>query len=200
MYQIFQACKGSTSLCQDSIAVIQCSDGSLLLCVADGAGGMGGGAEASSFICDLLRQNADELVRKRNFREWLSDIDSQLYRNPLTGESSCIIVCLKYGIVQGASVGDSECWNLEWGKDLTENQYRKPLLGSGMADIVCFRERFDGTLLCGSDGLFKYVDRGKIYKTALKSSRPEIDLLELAKKATGYLQDDFSAIVVRENK
>ena len=104
--------------------------------------------------------------------------------------------------VRGASVGDTEAWLITetgW-HDLKAHQRRKPLLGSGAAVPVAFRsEHSGGTLVVGSDGLFKYTPGALIRETALQGTPGEAcgALLELVRLPGGALQDDVGVVVRR---
>jgi serine/threonine protein phosphatase PrpC len=103
--------------------------------------------------------------------------------------------------IAGASVGDSEAWLLEENTDiLTAHQQRKPLIGSGRAAPVPFRrERVSGSLLVGSDGLFKYASEPSI-RAAFHHEAPARvadALMEAVRLPSGALHDDVAAIVVQ---
>jgi len=78
------------------------------------------------------------------------------------------VINTKNNSIVGASVGD-----------LTEHQYRKPLLGSGAAIPI----NLDGTLILGSDGLFKYADFSQISQIT-ESYQPKESILRLFELAT----------------
>ena len=117
------------------------------------------------------------------------------------GQTTAILLVVSAGRVFGASVGDSAAWLLDGSRalDLTENQDRKPLLGSGRAKPAPFGPYdFQGRVLLGSDGLFKYVDIDRIRDIATNlavGSVPDT-LVAAARLPSGGLQDDIAIIVV----
>ena len=107
------------------------------------------------------------------------------------------------GMVQGASVGDSEAWLVSDADDvvLTAGQSRKPLVGSRRCAAVAFGPvPMQGTLVLGSDALFKYCPRERllgIVRSAELEAIPEL-LLRAARLPSGRLQDDFAVLVCRD--
>jgi serine/threonine protein phosphatase PrpC len=165
---------------------------SLVLAVADGAGGTGGGAAAA----ELVMQECEKFD--------LGDCEELLFRCdqlmiPTGGETTAVIAVVDEKGVRGASVGDSGAWLIESAVDLTSGQERKPLIGSGRACPVPFASRFAGTLLVASDGLLKYAAAAKIRELA---SQPDLDqipaqLVDAVRLPSGDLQDDVCVIVCR---
>ena len=173
-------------------------DGGLLLVVADGAGGTSGGAEAAQSVIDAVGELE---ASDTNWVSFLGKLDGQLSADASVGETTAVIAFIRDGYVHGASVGDSEAWLVDEGQVavLTENQRRKPLLGSGLAKPVAFGPlAFVGVLVLGSDGLFKYVDPGKIRRlSAIVPVTEAADaLLQAARLPRGSFQDDISVIVM----
>jgi serine/threonine protein phosphatase PrpC len=173
-------------------------DGGLVLVVADGAGGTSGGAEAAQSVIDAVGELE---ASDTNWVSFLGKLDGQLSADASVGETTAVIAFIRDGYVHGASVGDSEAWLVDEGQvaDLTENQRRKPLLGSGLAKPVAFGPvAFAGVLVLGSDGLFKYVDPGKIRRlSAIVPVTEAADaLLQAARLPSGSFQDDISVIVM----
>jgi hypothetical protein len=105
------------------------------------------------------------------------------------------------GIVRGASVGDCEAWIFGSGKafDLTGSQRRKPMLGSGDAEPVAFYGQFDsGTLVMGTDGLWKYAALSRIGQAVDQSLDDAlVALLDAVRLRGGTLQDDIALAVCR---
>jgi len=175
----------------------------LVVVVADGAGGMRGGAAASdavvSAVASAVLDPAFDVHNVQNWMTVLADVDHKL-ACAMTGETTAVIAVVGPSGILGASAGDTEAWVI--GKtcidDLTAGQ-KKNRLGSGRAAPVSFyRSRLDGTLVLGSDGLFKYVSTEKIAE-AVRGSAPA-DAAErlraLVRMATGRYQDDLGLVVV----
>ena len=113
-----------------------------------------------------------------------------------------MVLAVTHGMICGASVGDSEAWLITPNDchSLTAHQRRKPMLGSGAAMPVSFRVPWTGgTLLLGSDGLFKYAPAGKIREIA-PGGTPEAAceaLIDVVRLPNGRLQDDVAVVVCR---
>ncbi|HEV7558771.1 MAG TPA: hypothetical protein VGO00_25040, partial [Kofleriaceae bacterium] len=117
-----------------------------MVALADGAGGTGNGAAAAQAIVDAVETGAGDWCAL------LEDLDGRLDG----AQATAVIVSVRERIT-GVSVGDSGAWLVRDGDiiDLTEHQRRKPLVGGG-CEPVAFEAPFDGTLVVGSDGLFRY--------------------------------------------
>jgi serine/threonine protein phosphatase PrpC len=105
-------------------------------------------------------------------------------------------------MICGASVGDSEAWLIlaQGCHALTARQRRKPMLGTGAAVPVSFCMPWaEGTLLLGSDGLFKYALADTIGEVA-RGGTPGAAcdaLVDLVRLPSGKLQDDIAVVVCR---
>ena len=188
---------------EDRLA-IEATDQGLLVVVADGAGGTGGGAQAAQAVCDA----AVAAVRKQNTEggSWsarLTEMDLALVKAGHGGLSTAVVAEVLDGQVVGASVGDSCAWLVSLGEvsDLTERQVRKPLLGSGSAEPVAFGPvPLRGRLLVGTDGLFKYASRSRLASLTAEGS-PEVAaaaLVEAVRLKSGQFQDDVGVVVCEE--
>ena len=184
----------------DSLAVVIVGD-AIVVCVADGAGGISGGLDASRIVVQAATTAELSSFRTPNkFEEFLRQLDQTVYSDRDAGETTAIIAMIKNSIVLGASLGDSECWLISENSDyeLTQLQNRKPLLGCGSASPVGFGPiLIDGTLILGSDGLFKYTSLNKIKDCLVMPSVDAKSLINLAKQSTGFLQDDATAVVCK---
>ncbi|MEN8221582.1 MAG: protein phosphatase 2C domain-containing protein [Pseudomonadota bacterium] len=187
----------------DRAAVFQKND-LLIAIVADGAGGMSGASEAADYLVKYVQNKISKGVDSTLCCQMLAEIDNLLYKYPIAGETTGIIAVINTNnnCIVGASVGDSEAYiisNRE-GSHLTEYQYRKPLLGSGTAIPIPFAPMtLDGTLILGSDGLFKYARLSEISQI-IKSYQPKesvLRLFELVRLPSGSFMDDVSVIVVK---
>lgn len=181
---------------QDRAAAFPFADGHLLI-IADGAGGVSGGAAAAQTIVDALR--AVDPARTHDWVEVLRRLDVSLSSAPASGETTAVIAYLTDQEIVGASVGDSGGWMLVgiW-LNLLEDQRRKPLLGTGQAVPVGFGPFPTGErVLLGSDGLFKYVDAERIGQLARGSSLEGAasELVRAARLPSGALQDDVAVVI-----
>jgi serine/threonine protein phosphatase PrpC len=155
--------------------------------LADGAGGTARGARAAERAVAQLAASDD-----------FEAVDAELVT--LGGQATAVAIAIEGATLRGASVGDSEAWLVN-GDDvtvLTERQQRKPLLGDGGLPVP-FSSRFVGTLVVGSDGLFKYVARAHIVAACTAATVDEVAeaLIAAAELPSGGLQDDVSVIVCR---
>lgn len=183
---------------QDKAEVFQIHQ-ELIFVLADGAGGIGGGAEAAQAVIDNLKESVwvdyVSIFRK---------IDNAIAVNPNAGETTAICIKLKDNLLSGVSVGDTEAWLVKKNEVifLTENQFHKPLLGTGMAIPVKFEHIvFSGTLLLASDGLTKYTSVENIISIIRQStdlSECAKDLIELVRYPSGTLPDDTTVILCKQ--
>lgn len=82
----------------------------LVLCVADGAGGISGGAEAATMVMEMVRQWSYQLVSANACVELLRKIDAVIAQDAQAGETTCVLVVATPTEIFGASVGDSGAW------------------------------------------------------------------------------------------
>jgi serine/threonine protein phosphatase PrpC len=189
---------------QDRGAVIERPNG-LLLVVADGAGGLGGGVAAAELVIDLVRRRTvpdGEFVNPLTWYGLLNEADQIVSRHATAGEAAVVVAAVGSDSVCGASVGDSGALLFQEGGEveLTAHQRRKPLLGSGAAVPTAFGPvPFSGTLLVASDGLLKYAPRDAARRIALSGrARAAAEaLIECVRYPSGNLPDDVTAIVCR---
>ncbi len=181
---------------EDRAALFEYAEG-VVAVVADGAGGTGGGAEAAQAVIDAVRRQG-----------WSEQVDGwvellgRLDRSVSPGQTTAVIVALGSRGLVGASVGDSEAWWWSGAAEhaLTRGQRRKPLLGSDEAMPVGFtlEVRGEGTLVLGSDGLWKYVRWERVTEALRHPPKEAVRrLLESVRYPSGALPDDVSVIVVR---
>jgi hypothetical protein len=174
----------------------------LLVGVADGAGGMTGGAAAA----DLVERAAREALRTADpedpsaWERLLLDVDRRIVAAG-AGQTTAVLVAVTPTRWCGASVGDSVAWGLAPDgpiADLTDRQRRKPLLGSGEAVPVGFSAAARGRLLVATDGLAKYAPMGRIAAAAVSAplERVGAELVDLVRLPRGTLQDDVAVVVV----
>jgi serine/threonine protein phosphatase PrpC len=203
MYDVSTYLKQANLKGEDALIVFTSND-SILLCISDGAGGISGGMEASTQVCQYCVEQMeyiDKITDITEFEALLKKLDNKLYHDKNMGEATCVLVQIQDKQIIGASVGDSECWifrdDCEY--ELTMFQRKKPLLGSGNCQPIGFGPfTILGDIIIGSDGLFKYTNIQEIKKRVLSKEYTAKDLGELPTQQTGYLQDDLSIILVRE--
>jgi len=184
----------------DRAEVIEVGDTDVVV-VADGAGGTGGGARAADAVIAATRRRAADLAGgKVDAETFLEQLDVVVSR--LGGETTAIVAVIDPDGVRGASVGDSEAWVVGDREvvALTEHQQRKPLLGSNAAVVTTFAAgALDGTLVLGTDGLFKYARRDAIAQAARTDDleAAPAKLVDEARTRSGGLHDDVAVVVVR---
>jgi serine/threonine protein phosphatase PrpC len=188
---------------EDRVEVFERNDASVVV-VADGAGGVRGGALASKALVETARavtRNASLDVHDTAL--WtvlLKEVDATLAAK-MAGETTGVVVIIGSKGLMGVSAGDSEAWIVTATSvdDLTMGQ-KKARLGSGRALPISFhRPGFDGVLVVGTDGLFRYATAERIVE-ALRGGdveRAAERLAALARLPSGGLQDDMGVVVIR---
>jgi serine/threonine protein phosphatase PrpC len=178
---------------EDRIAIVE-APGRRLIVVADGAGGVAGGARAAESICAALVDDASD------WPTWLSQQDAFLSERA-TGLAAAVALSISDdGVIRGASVGDCEAWVFMHGeaKNLTTGQVRKPLIGDGKAVPISFTSRVSrGTLIVATDGLWKYLKHARVAEIA--TMRPldaaAAALVDGVRLRSGALQDDVAIVL-----
>jgi PPM family protein phosphatase len=179
---------------EDRVEIQQRGTG-VLIALADGAGGSGGGAEAADLaVRSILETNAG--TDPAAWVMCLAEVDRKLSQAG-GGETTAVAVFVSPESVVGASVGDSGAWIIHSTayENLSSRQQRKPLLGSGMAVPVLFQYRGGaGIVLAATDGLLKYTSGEKICEVI---HRTNLDLapaalIDLVRLMSGSLQDDVA--------
>lgn len=173
----------------------------LVLCVADGAGGLSGGAEAATLAVDLVQQNASLIGNPDSCAEVLRKIDATIAKDSIAGETTCALAIVTSEEIFGASVGDSGVWLIpENGEshNLTQSQQRKPFIGSGSAWPIPFQHpKAKGNLLLATDGLLKFTSVERIV-AACREHPADVAaqrLIELVRYPSGALPDDVTIIL-----
>jgi serine/threonine protein phosphatase PrpC len=175
----------------------------LVVVVADGAGGVRGGALASAALVETARAVAENATLDGHDAElWMAlfkEADSALATRR-AGETTGVLVVVGPKGLTGVSVGDSEAWIVGARSidDLTRGQERSRL-GTGRAAPVAFQRRsLDGALLVGTDGLFKYASPERIAATVRGGdvARAAERLTALVQLPSGGFHDDVGIVVV----
>lgn len=194
---------GSKVPAQDRGAVIVRPEG-LVLVVADGAGGVVGGARAAERVVGAARALLDRAKGLPDAAAWcdfLRAMDEELARGRDVGETTAVVLSVTRDSVVGASVGDSGAWDVagDGVDELTEGQH-PTRLGTGRAQPRAVT-RFGalGTLVVASDGLWRYAAREAIAEAArgeVLEAVPDA-LIDLARLPSGGLQDDVVVLAAR---
>ncbi len=185
---------------EDRVSIRSCH-GRLLVVLADGVGGLAGGAEAADLAIHRI-QVYDPVPDPASLVTALMEADRRVYDQPSAGETTAVVVLVTPQGLFGASVGDSMAWLVTEGGfiDLTCRQHRTPTLGSAMAVPIPFVHREPGgTLLVASDGLFNFAPaegilaaaRGEDLDAAARA------LVELARSGEGTFMDDVAVALCR---
>jgi serine/threonine protein phosphatase PrpC len=190
------------ALTRDRAAVLEHEDTRIVV-VADGAGGLPGGAEASDAVVDAVRARASvrpfDPYDLRVWSEVLTTTDVDLARSSEGGETTVIIAVVgPYGVV-GVSVGDCEAWVVGPRRDcLTEKQDRARLGSKRSRPTPFHRSRLSGVLVVGTDGLFRHARSEAIADacTAGDVSRIANRLVELPRLRSRAYPDDVALVVV----
>jgi PPM family protein phosphatase len=200
-YEIAIRLTAAGATCED-YAAFRDLGSCVVVAIADGAGGTGGGAQAAELAVEAALASAgtidplDELA-------WcavLAELDGRLEAHPTAGETTLVVAALGNRQLAGASIGDSQAWLVASSAlDLTVHQRRKPLLGSGRAHPTGFRTcgSFD-TLMLATDGLLNYAPRDAVLNKLREKdpTRAADELLELVRLPSGALHDDVGVLLV----
>jgi PPM family protein phosphatase len=202
-YQYVHVSASNRERSEDAAEVFECGD-SLVLALADGAGGIHGGATASRALVAAVRSAvkdpASSITDARYWAELLRMTDAALAKHS-GGETTGIVVVLSKGKLVGVSTGDSEAWVIssKGVDDLTVSQNTHQRLGSGSAVPTTFeRGPLADVLLIASDGLFRYAAMDVIAR-AVRGSPIGVaaeQLIELVRLRSGKFHDDMAAILV----
>jgi serine/threonine protein phosphatase PrpC len=189
---------GRQGVGQDRAIARTTGDG-VLIVLADGAGGTGGGAEAAQAVVDKVMASA---ASGSSWSHVLETIDQDMARR-CGGQSTAIVISVTPAGLEGASVGDSGAWVIRGTEieDLSARQVRKPLVGAGCTPSAIHGGTLgEGTLLVASDGLLKYAKPSDIARIAGGADLQEVAraLIDLVRLRSGQLQDDVSIVLCRE--
>jgi serine/threonine protein phosphatase PrpC len=177
------------------------TQGGYLVAVADGAGGTGDGAAAAERVITGLAELAGAAASTDWFAALL-ELDDDLLAHRPGCQTTGVVAYVTAGRIVGASVGDSSARLISPAGEmtyLTAHQRRRPLIGSGEALPVIFEAAYwDGRLILGSDGLFRYATAERICALAMQGSVAEAAdaLVSCVRLPSGGLQDDVAVVVV----
>lgn len=175
--------------------------------VADGAGGIRGGGDASdafiAAVTSALTSGGFDITDPTIWNKLLTDVDHELAKT-MAGKTTAVIAVVGSGGIVGVSAGDSQAWLVgETGADEFTADQTKKRLGSGRASPVSFfRPGLQGTLIVATDGLFKYATTGKIAETVRGREPGEAAeaLRGLVALPSGKYQDDVGIVVLAGRK
>jgi serine/threonine protein phosphatase PrpC len=193
--------------CQDRASIVPVDDG-LVLVLADGAGGLGGGALAAhavvAAVTNACANNSSNVWTAAFWVEVLGSVDAQVAASAHGGQSTAVVCAVGREMV-GASVGDSIGWLVDASgvSDLTAGQSKRPLVGSGQAVVAAIASELGtATLLLASDGLARYACRAKIAAIAISAELAESTgrLVALVRLRSGALHDDVSVLLCRRER
>ena len=178
---------------------------SLIIAVADGSGGQGGGGEAADKVIQGVKSALAKGIEPGDYAAWcalLVDIDRQIEEDEEAGETTAIVLALSRRYIAGAACGDSRAllFSRTGLIDITKKQNRRPMLGSGGALPVPINERsLVGTLVVATDGLFDYTNAKALEKSV--SSEDTVDeraknIVHSLRLKSGDLPDDVALALV----
>lgn len=173
-------------------------EGRMVLVIADGAGGTGGGAAAAERILARTQHVAAALCSGAYApAALLAELDRTLA--PTGGEAAAVVAVVSPTGIHGACVGDVEAILLVKGAaiDLTAERRRKPLLGCGNVVPIPFSAEGAGRVLVATDGLFKYASHERLVEMLHAGSLQDVPdrLIELVRLRSGDLQDDVGLVL-----
>jgi serine/threonine protein phosphatase PrpC len=196
----YTLCLAGNPEVQDRVQTFSLRDW-LIIAIADGAGGISGGAQAAESLIRIAAEQKSSLLNADDCVRLLREADQRIASDPRAGETTGIVLIIKPNEICGASVGDSEAWILSpnSNQSLTRNQIRKPFLGSRASIPIAFTfSQSRGILLVATDGLWKYTSNERIIAEMERgehSTLPE-RLANLVRLQSGALQDDLALAAV----
>ena len=171
------------------------TSGRSVFVLADGAGGVGGGAIAA----EIVVQEAQSLFQQQHKSPYDALVAAEQKLALLGCMSTGVIVELSNGQLTGASCGDSVAWLICQDRvlELSSGQFRKPLLGDGGMPVSFGPVPFVGRLLLSSDGLVNYVRSDAVIRAATHSEIPDAAkaLAELPRLKSGAFPDDVAVLL-----
>ena len=202
LYRHARVLASSRQNTEDRVLVVERGD-ALVAVVADGAGGVRGGAAASdtviSAVASAVASDGFDITDRISREKLLTDVDAQLART-MVGETTAVVIAVTSSGIIGMSVGDSEAWVFtETGIDDLTRAQNKKRLGSGRAVPVLFsRPPLEGMLVVASDGLWKCTSMERVAEVVRRREPAEAAeaLRDLVALPSGKYQDDLGIVVL----
>lgn len=176
----------------------------VIVAVADGVGGITGGATAAErFVAGVMESTSAPDFDLLNAESWLGllvALDHEISRLPEGGETTGIALVVTPSAIVGAACGDSQAWviNDVDAYALTDDVPRKPRLGSGRARPSSFSSHVRGRLVVATDGLFDYVPMDAIRRVVVENRDDTANaLIRLIERRYRALPDDVAMVVIR---
>ncbi len=180
-------------------------DDRLVVVIADGAGGIGGGAVASRAVLESVSLAANDrgfpIDDVHRWADLLKATDTAVFARG-AGQTTAVIVVVGPQGILGVSAGDSEAWVVTASRidDLTVGQYTRRRIGTGQAAPFIFeRTALSGVLLVATDGLLKYASPDVIAKVVRDGAMgfAADQLVELVRLPSRTVTEDVAVVLVR---
>lgn len=186
---------------QDRVEILPLGDRTIFV-LADGAGGISGGAQAADLFIRAAKEAAPDLTNAEQCRQLLQSIDQNIADANDCGETTGVVVVVRSDGLFGAQVGDSAAWLFSPGgkQELTSGRARKPFLGNGGVFPHLFvQQATQGTLVVASDGLWKYTSLELIEQkvSAVAAENLATELATLVRLRSGAFPDDIAIATCR---
>jgi serine/threonine protein phosphatase PrpC len=193
--------EGGNPELQDRVEILRFEDRPVFL-LADGAGGISGGAQAADCFIRASKEAAPGLTNAEQCRQLLQTIDQNIADANDCGETTGVVVLVRPDSLFGAQVGDSAAWLFSSGgkRELTSGRARKPFLGTGGAFPHLFVQQApQGTLVVASDGLWKYTSLELIEQKvgSVAAENLATELASLVRLRSGAFPDDIAIATCR---
>jgi PPM family protein phosphatase len=198
--RLFTAAASHRAGSEDRLDIVATADASIVT-VADGTGGISGGALAAEHVTAGVRARvlaASPVSDPASWASILEQLDREIADDRNAGETTAVALAIFAGEVVGASVGDSRAYLVtpSGAVELTSAQRRKPRLGTGRATAVGFRAPAEGVLVVGTDGLFDYAKLDDIVATlGTPDDDPAAALVDFVRRRHPTLPDDMTVVV-----
>lgn len=194
---------------EDRLVVVHLDDGSLVVVVADGVGGISGGGPAA----DLAVRSVEHAVRSgeldsKHGDAWvrlLRELDMKVEADPEAGETTLVVVAITDDGIVGVGCGDSGALLISQREvdDLSKGQHRRLRVGCGRAVPIAFTRPWleaGSTLITASDGLLAYCPQPKLAEI-LRAYDDDLDmaaqaLVQAVTPRSGELIDDVAVVLV----
>jgi serine/threonine protein phosphatase PrpC len=206
-YQYVRAFASNREKSDDAAGIFECGD-SIVVALADGAGGIRGGATASRAFVEAVKVAANDPTFSIDDADgWIDlfrETDKALHELR-AGETTGVVVSLSARTLLGVGTGDSEAWMVTPTRvdDLTAMQHTKRRLGSGrVVPAVFHRGALSGALLVATDGLLKHAAMEVIARIVRASpiGVAAEQLIDLVRLPSGRFPDDVGIVLVGQTE